>query len=91
MTDAAARCAHCEAPIVDPTTQVVHGPETYCCPNCSAMMEETTGGSDPQAPRHENDPRCSRCEAPIVHKRTMETRGDQVFCCRNCMQAAAPG
>jgi hypothetical protein len=88
MTDVATRCANCEAPIVDPTTQVVHGPRHFCCPNCSAMMEETTGGSDPQAPEHENDLRCSRCQSPIVHDATIEMVGDQLFCCRNCMEAA---
>ena len=88
MTDVATRCAHCEAPIVDPTTQVVHGRQRFCCPNCSAAMEEGTGGSDPQAPGHENDPVCSRCRSRIVDDQTMEMRGDEVFCCRNCMEAA---
>jgi hypothetical protein len=85
------RCANCDAPIVDPTTQVVHGRLNFCCPNCSAMMEEKTGGSDRQAPAHANDPRCSRCQSPIVHDATMEMRGDELFCCRNCMEAAQSG
>jgi DNA-directed RNA polymerase subunit RPC12/RpoP len=49
MTDRAARCAHCETRIVDPTTQVVHGDKTYCCANCSAAMEQTGSGSDPHS------------------------------------------
>jgi hypothetical protein len=104
MTDVATRCANCQAPIVDPTTQVVHGPLSFCCPNCSASMEEQAtarsrprraggqggapGGSDPQAPEHKNDLRCSRCQSPIVHDLTIEMRGDELFCCRNCMEAA---
>ena len=82
-------CAHCEAPIVDPTTQVVHGPDTYCCANCSAAMEQRGMGTDPQSPRHENDIRCGRCTCPIVHDRTMETDdAGQIYCCRNCREAS---
>ena len=107
MTEVATRCAHCQAPIVDPTTQVVHGSDSYCCPNCSASMEEQAaarsrprraggqggapGGTDPDAPRHKNDLRCSRCESPIVYDNTMEMEGDRVFCCRNCLEAARSG
>jgi hypothetical protein len=88
VTEVATRCAHCAAPIVDPTTKVVHGGDTFCCPNCSAVLEERTGGSDPDAPKHENDMRCSRCQSPIIHDATIESRGDQIFCCRNCASAA---
>ena len=88
MTEVATRCAHCEAPIVDPTTQVVHGSDTYCSANCSASLEQRGMGTDPDSPRHKNDLRCSRCQSPIVDDSTAESRGDQVFCCRNCMQAA---
>jgi hypothetical protein len=88
MTEVATRCANCEAPIVDPTTQVIHGRQHFCCPNCSAAMEQQTGGTDPRAPEHENDLICSRCRSRIVDDQTMEMRGDDVFCCRNCMAAA---
>ncbi len=84
MADGATLCAHCRTPIVDPTTQVAHGDRTYCCTNCSAAMEQTTGGSDPQAPYQPGQLRCAHCNAAIVDESTMETRGDEAFCCRNC-------
>ena len=89
MARAATTCTHCGVPIVDPTTQVVHGDQTYCCANCSAAMEQTTGGSDPQAREHPGALRCAHCGVPIVAEASMESRGDQAFCCRNC--AAAMG
>jgi hypothetical protein len=82
-------CAHCECPIVDPTTQVVAGDKTYCCPNCSAAMEQTGMGSDPHALEHPGALRCAHCSAPIVDEMTMVSRDDQAFCCGNC--AAAMG
>jgi hypothetical protein len=82
-------CAHCECPIVDPTTQVVAGDKTYCCPNCSAAMEQTGMGSDPHAPEHPGALRCAHCECAIIDEQTMVSRGDQAFCCGNC--AAAVG
>jgi hypothetical protein len=92
MADGAALCAHCRTPIVDLTTQVVHGDRTYCCANCAAALEQTTGGSDPQAPDQKGQFRCAHCNAAIVDESTMGTRGDQAFCCRNCAMAmdAAP-
>jgi hypothetical protein len=87
MVQAAERCAHCGTDIVDPTSQVVHGGQTYCCRNCSAAMEETGSGSDPHAGRHENDLRCARCGVAIVDESTMETIGDDAYCCRNCRDA----
>lgn len=89
MTDAATRCAHCEAPIVDTITQVLHGSQVFCCTNCSSAMEQTTGGSDPQGARQENEIRCERCTTAIVDDSTMVQQGDRIFCCRNCASAAA--
>ena len=87
MATAVNTCAHCDCPIVDPTTQVVAGDKTYCCPNCSAAMEQQGQGSDPQALEHAGDLRCAHCRAPIVHEMTMTSRGDQAFCCNNCAAA----
>lgn len=82
-------CAHCQAPIVDPTTQVMHGDQVFCCANCSAAMEATGSGSDPKAMRHgETDFTCAHCGVAIVHEETMQTRGDQAFCCANCAAMA---
>jgi hypothetical protein len=83
-----ARCEHCHSPITDPTTQVVHGGLTFCCPNCSAALEQYGPGSDPDSTTGKNHLRCAHCNAPIVHEQHMESRGDQAFCCRNCAQAA---
>jgi hypothetical protein len=89
MTDAAT-CAHCGAPIVDPTTQVVHGARHFCCANCSAAMERTgSGGSDPQSHEHAGALRCARCGCAIVDESTLVSRGDQAFCCGNCARAMA--
>jgi|SRR3954453_21601081 len=83
-------CAHCQTPIVDPTVQVIHGAQTYCCPNCSAAAEGTGSGSDPKAMRHGEDAFwCAHCGVAIVHEDTMESRGDQAFCCSNCAAMAA--
>jgi DNA-directed RNA polymerase subunit RPC12/RpoP len=87
MTSATARCAHCDVLITDPTTQVEHGGETYCCANCSAAMEEGGRGSDPHALSHQGDLRCAHCGAAIVDESTMQSRGDQAFCCANCARA----
>ena len=82
-------CAHCQTPIVDPTTQVVHGDQTYCCANCSAAMEATGSGSDPKAMRHgEDEFWCAHCGVAIVHDETMESRGDSAYCCANCAAMA---
>lgn len=88
-TTARDRCAHCGSEIVDPTTRVIHGTDTFCCPNCAAAMEQRGAGSDPEAGRYENTLRCAHCNAAIVDEATMATRGDQAFCCKNC--AAAMG
>jgi hypothetical protein len=88
MTNAVDRCAHCAAPIVDPTTQVVHGSEIYCCPNCSAAMEASGSGSDPHALAHENDLRCERCDVAIVDETTLTERDGRAYCCANCAAAA---
>ena len=78
-------CAHCQVPIVDPTVQVVHGDQVFCCANCSAAMEATGSGSDPKAFQHGDDVfRCAHCGVPIVHEATMETRGNDAYCCSNC-------
>ena len=79
-----ATCAHCGTRISDPTSRVVHGASTYCCPNCAAAMEQTGQGSDPQAASREGDLRCAHCGTPIVDERTIEIWGDQSFCCANC-------
>ncbi len=89
MTAGATRCAHCDVPITDPTTQVVHGDQTFCCANCSAAMEETGSGSDRRTLRHEGDLRCAHCGVAIVDETTMESRGDDAYCCRNCATATA--
>ena len=88
MANPAVRCAHCDMPIVDPTTQVVHGSQTYCCANCSAAMEETGSGSDRGTLAHEGALRCAHCGVPIVDESTMQSRGDQAFCCANCAPAS---
>jgi len=82
-------CANCGVVIVDPATQRVHGSLTFCCANCSAAMEQTTGGSDRQAPEHDESLRCAHCRVPIVDESSMESVGDPAFCCRNCQHAAA--
>ncbi len=87
MAEGATLCAHCRTPIVDPTTQVVHGDRTYCCANCASALEQTTGGSDPQAPEQKGQFQCAHCNAAIVDESTMETGGDDAFCCRNCATA----
>jgi DNA-directed RNA polymerase subunit RPC12/RpoP len=88
MTNAINRCVHCDAPIIDPTTQVVHGAEIYCCPNCSAAIEESGSGSDPHALTHEGDLRCERCEVAIVDENTFVERDGHGYCCANCAAAA---
>lgn len=89
MAEQTTTCAHCGVAITDPTSQVVHGDRTFCCANCAALVEQTTGGSDPHGPVHENAIRCAHCSAPIIHDLTMEMRGDDAFCCRNCATAGA--
>ena len=89
MVTEATRCAHCDTPIVDPTSQVVHGDATFCCANCSQAMEQSGSGSDPQAGRYEGDFRCAHCGTAIVDDSTMESREDDAFCCANCARAAA--
>jgi hypothetical protein len=82
-------CARCQAPIVDPTVQVIHGAQTYCCTNCSAASEATGSGSDPKAMRHGEDTFwCAHCGVAIVHEDTMESRGNDAFCCSNCAAMA---
>jgi DNA-directed RNA polymerase subunit RPC12/RpoP len=88
MTEVATRCAHCEAPIVDTATQVLHGSQLFCCANCSHAMEQVTGGTAPTGPSKENDIRCERCTSPIVDDSTMVQEGDRIFCCGNCAAAA---
>ena len=84
-----ARCAHCDVFISDPTTQVVHGDLTFCCPNCSEAMEQHGSGSDPRPLGHAGDLRCAHCDVPIVDESTMVSRGDDAFCCANCAAAMA--
>ena len=81
------RCAHCDTPIVDLTTRVVHGSQSYCCTNCAHAMEQGSGGSDPEAPDYPNEFRCAHCRSPIVDESSMESRGHQAFCCANCARA----
>lgn len=83
-----AQCARCQAPILDPTTQVLHGASHYCCTNCSEAEEQWGAGSDPHAPQQSDDPHCTRCNAPLVDEATVESRGDGSYCCRNCAAAA---
>ena len=87
MTMDRTRCAHCDSPIVDPTSQVIHGNATFCCRNCSHAMEQSGSGTDPQAGEHQGDLRCAHCGCAIVDETTMETRGDDAYCCRNCVEA----
>lgn len=54
-----ATCLYRGAPIVDPTSQVLHGATTFCCANCAEAMEQRTGGSDPDAPRHRHARSCA--------------------------------
>lgn len=80
-------CANCGSPITDPTTQRVHGTQTYCCANCSAAMEQNGPGSDPDSATGKNHLQCAHCHSPIVDESTMESRGDRAYCCRNCANA----
>lgn len=82
-----ATCANCRAPIVDPTTQKVHGNLTYCCANCSAAIEQYVPGSDPDSTTGKNHLMCAHCGSPIVDEHTMESRGDRAYCCANCARA----
>ena len=84
-----ATCAHCGTPIVDPTTQRVHGEMTFCCANCAHAMEQGGSGSDPQTLTTGGDLRCAHCGAVIVDESTMQSRGDEAFCCPNCAQMAS--
>ncbi len=83
----AARLACGTVEIVDPTTQVVHGSMTFCCANCSAAMEESGSGSDPDTRSHADDPSCAHCGARIVDDTTMAEREGRIFCCDNCARA----
>jgi len=86
------QCAHCYAPIVDPTTRVVHGNLTYCCSNCSEAMEQHGAGSDPNQPDKPNQLHCVRCGSPIVDEITLAWDGSRAFCCQNCKAAErSPG
>jgi DNA-directed RNA polymerase subunit RPC12/RpoP len=87
MAFAPPRCAHCKAPITDPTTQQVHGELVFCCASCAAALEQYGPGSDPHSTQAERRLRCAHCGAPIVDERTMEEKGDQAFCCPNCAAA----
>ena len=87
--DSMARCAHCDVFISDPTTQVVHGDMIFCCPNCSAAMEQHGSGSDPRPLAHAGDLRCVHCGADIVDESSMVSRGGEAFCCANCAAATA--
>jgi hypothetical protein len=82
-------CSHCESPIVDPTTQVVHGDKVFCCANCSAANEASGSGSDPHTLDASGEIRCAHCGVPIVSDASMVMREAQAFCCSNC--AAAMG
>ncbi|MEA2639897.1 MAG: hypothetical protein QOF51_1291 [Chloroflexota bacterium] len=82
----ASMCAHCNEPILDPTTMVTHGDLSFCCPNCAAAMEESGSGSDPHARVHENDLVCAHCGVAIVDETPMESRGDRAYCCTTCLR-----
>jgi DNA-directed RNA polymerase subunit RPC12/RpoP len=84
-----ANCDHCQVLISDPTVQVVHGDKTFCCPNCSAAMEQGGSGSDPRTLEHTEDLACAHCGVRIVDEKTMVSRGDQAFCCSNCAAGMA--
>jgi DNA-directed RNA polymerase subunit RPC12/RpoP len=89
---AIAECVHCHTPITDVTTRVTNGSLTYCCSNCSAAMEQTGPGSDPDSATGKNHLRCSHCGVPIVNEANMQGSesgkggggGYQIFCCPNC-------
>ena len=89
MPAAASECAHCHMPISDPTTRVIHGGLTFCCPNCSAALEQYGPGSDPKSTSAEGELRCAMCRVPIKDESTMQSRGDDAYCCANCMNAAS--
>lgn len=86
-TQTETRCAHCDVPILDPTTQVVHSDARYCCSNCANAMEQSGSGSDPNIMNDARDFHCAHCGTPIKDESTMEERGDQAFCCSNCARA----
>ena len=86
-TNAPARCGNCGVPITDPTTQVVTSSDTYCCPNCSAAVQQSGSGSDPHALDQGGRLTCAHCGTVIVDEATMESRGDDAFCCANCRNA----
>ena len=81
-------CALCGVPIVDPTSQVVHADENYCCANCASAAEQRGSGSDPDPLGDPGDSRCAHCGVRIVDDSTMESRGDATFCCANCARAS---
>jgi predicted RNA-binding Zn-ribbon protein involved in translation (DUF1610 family) len=91
MTTVQQRCNNCGVPISDPTTRVIHGGEVYCCPNCSAAMEEPGSGSDPRAMEHDNDFICAHCGCAIVDRETMEERNGLAYCCANCARVGVSG
>jgi hypothetical protein len=45
--EANAKCAHCGSPIVDRSTVVERGDQTFCCRNCEAAMSPRTPGQNP--------------------------------------------
>lgn len=91
MANAQTRCTYCEVAIVDPSTQVVHGDQTYCCPNCAHAMEQGGSGSDPYALESSGEIRCAHCGVEIVHDDTMTERDGSVFCCANCASMVGTG
>jgi DNA-directed RNA polymerase subunit RPC12/RpoP len=84
-------CMHCHTPITDLTTRVTNGSYTYCCVNCSAAMEQTGPGSDPDSATGKNHLRCTHCGVPILNEDNMQGSGDQIFCCPNCAAHARQG
>jgi hypothetical protein len=81
-------CAHCGSAIVDPTTQVVHSNQAFCCQNCAEAMKQQSSQSGGQTVSGQNTPRCAHCNTPIVYQASMEQHGDEAFCCTNCAAAA---
>lgn len=78
-----ATCAHCGATIVDHSTMVERGGESFCCHNCASAMH----GQQPE----EKAVVCAHCRVGITDPSTLVTRNGMTFCCPNCAAMMATG
>ena len=77
-------CAHCGAPISDPSTAVESDGATYCCNNCARSADDS-------AYREGAEGTCAHCATTIVDASTLVEQDGMIFCCRNCAAAMAEG